>query len=461
MTQFNLSYTQLESHWESLFSILSIAAVFTASGTTVQQARIKAVRDTLKNGLDYVNALNLWTALSAEYEPLAQGLALPVAVPASVLNTVQTRVNTIKSVIDDLNALVKPSQLPTKNPAALYSGAVAFQPIGYLDYAMGFVSEAPPSGLTLDNFSATLTQQAADWTTYSQALQKAYPTGEGSAIDAFNRQAAIAAQMSDAVSAFVFSALPPLQNVWCQAVVWPSIAATGALVISGPLSATGQSVNILRYILGAQIAQFDRLLAAFAEQGYQHVRVITAQQNDSLPNIANRLMGNYALWQQIATLNGIPPPYTVTEGQQIFLPPSTNAQGGVPPNYLTNYLGVDLYYGPMDQDMTPWTGDFQTIAGYQNLSFALTRAILTTQGTLIYHPHYGSRVPPEVGAIQTADTAAHIGVFANSTILSDPRVNKITQWEIVMLPGNQIGYNATITPNGAAAASTRLNLVLG
>ena len=108
----------------------------------------------------------------------------------------------------------------------------------------------------------------------------------------------------------------------------------------------------------------------------------------------------------------------------------------------------------------PWNGDFFTISGYDNLILALTRGIITTIGTLIYHPNYGSRVPPEVGNVETAATALNIGAYANSAVLYDPRVNKIITWDVAMLPNNQIQYTSTIQPNGENTPSISLNLVL-
>lgn len=462
MATFNLSYSQLEAHWASFLAVNTIVATLTSPGQIVQKAQIAAARETLAHGAEYTRGLSLWQALGAEYTPLAQGLALPVPVPASVLNTAQTRINTIKAAIGDLNTLLRPTALPQVNFNQIMQGATAFPSPGFLAYVMTFNREAPPSGLTVNNFSTVLAQQSADWTTYAQALKTAYPTGQGGAIDAFNRQAAISLQASTGLTQFTgFSTTLPLQGVWNTMAVWPAIATTGSLISNGPASPTGQSYNILRTLLNTAIQTLDTLLAAFAEQGYQNVRVILARQNDSLPNIAARELGNYTRWQEIAVLNAIPPPYTVSAGQQLFMPPSTNANGTVPPNYLTNYLGVDLYYGPLNQPMLPWTGDFTTISGYANLEISLARTVLTTQGTLIYHPTYGSRVPPEVGNIQTANTAAHIGAFANSAILGDPRVNKILTWTITMQPNSEIAYTADVLPNGLGSTSTRLNLVLG
>ena len=462
MATFAIPYIQLEAHWSSFLSMNAVLQAITTPGQTVKKSQLLAARQTLANGHEYVNALTLWTALSMEYAALAQGLALPVPVSASVLATVQTRINTIKSVINDLNTLVDPLVLPTANFNVILDGETAFASIGFLEYVMAFNTETPPTSLTLSTFVSVLAQQSADWMTYTTALRTAYPTGQGEALDAFSRQATIAARMSARAGQFAsLSGQFPLQDVWNWVAVWPSIAMTGALISNEPTSATGQSANVLRYNLAQMIGKIDTLIAAFAEQGYQNVTVITAMQNDSLPNIANRALGNYALWPEIAALNSIPPPYTLTAGQQLFLPPSTNANGSVPPNYLTNYLGVDLYYGPMGSDMLPWTGDFFLVSGYKNLEISLGRAIMTTQGTLLYHPTYGSRVPPEVGAIETANTATHLGAFANSAILADPRVNGILKWTVSMQPNNEIAYTSLVQPNGINASSVKLNLVLG
>jgi len=456
-------YSTLESVWNDYLSVVSFTASYIAPGNTISRTVISAARNTLKNGLDYVNASLLHYALHTEILNLQQGIALPVNVSLDpdVVNMVQTRINTINTVLLALDTMISVNNAPTVNLQNVANGIDGLPSIGLLEYIMTFNAETPGAMLTSANFSEVLSDQSADWAFYATAIQNAFPTGQGAAIEAFNRQSAIAERMSQLLLHFPeFSSLTSLQQQWNWMAVYPSIAMTGSLLSSNPTNGALQALNTLRYVINNTLTQLDTLIAAFKEQHLTVVHVVTAMSNDSLPNIANRVLGNFEQWTQIAQLNNIGPPYNVSAGQQLFMPPATGANTETPPNYLLNYLGVDLYYGPLGSDMLPWTGDFFTISGYNNLMFALERGILTTIGTLVYHPNYGSRVPPEVGNVETPQTAAHIGAYANSAILYDPRVNSIVAWTVSMQPNNLINYAATIQPNGFNTTSVSLNLVL-
>jgi LysM repeat protein/phage baseplate assembly protein W len=454
-------YSALESAWANFLQVVNFVASYTAPGGTIATGVIVAARDTLKNELDTINGSLMLNALSAELLNLQQGVALPVSIDPDTLIVATTRIASIQNIIGSLTTLIQPSVTQSVNLTHISNGVAGLPDIDLLAFIMKFNAEAVPSGLTVDNFSSTLANSAKEWREYSNALVKAFPYGEGAAIEAFNRQSDIAQRMSQAMSHFgAFSTFQGLQQTWNNMVVYPSIAMTAQLLSSDPASGPLQSLNTLRYIINNTLIQLDTLIASFKEQSLTVVHVVTARQNDSLPDIANRILGNFEQWTQIAKLNNIGPPYNISAGQQLFMPPATGASTETPPNYLLNYLGVDLYYGPLGADMLPWTGDFLTISGYNNLMFALERGILTTIGTLVYHPNYGSRVPPEVGNVETPQTAAHIGAYANSAILYDPRVNSIVAWTVSMQPNNLINYAATIQPNGFNTTSVSLNLVL-
>ena len=126
-----------------------------------------------------------------------------------------------------------------------------------------------------------------------------------------------------------------------------------------------------------------------------------------------------------------------------------------------NFLGIDIYIGPINGPMPAWTGDFQTIAGYANLSWALGRRIQTTQGTLIYSPTYGSRIPPEVGAVQTAQTAGHVTAFGVSALQADPRVASVPNATTQIVSGGLVSFSANVQPNGFQNALVSVNAVLG
>jgi phage baseplate assembly protein W len=110
--------------------------------------------------------------------------------------------------------------------------------------------------------------------------------------------------------------------------------------------------------------------------------------------------------------------------------------------------------------MPPWNGDFQVITGYPNLAWALGRRIQTLLGALIYHSNYGSRIPPEVGAIQTLATAQNINAFGQSAINTDPRVASCISSTVTIGNSGLVVFSAIVQPRGFANAPINVNEVL-
>jgi phage baseplate assembly protein W len=182
------------------------------------------------------------------------------------------------------------------------------------------------------------------------------------------------------------------------------------------------------------------------------------------------VLGSFESWPQIAAVNNLVPPYisstgipgTAAPGQQLIMPTTGTSQSsiGSPPSYLTNFLGVDLDFGPINGQMPPWSGDFQTVIGYQNLSRALGRRLQTTIGTLLFHPEYGSRIPPEVGAVQDARSAGQIAAFAASAISADPRIQDVLNVQAVPQPNFSIQVSAQAQPGGFNSTAVSVNEVI-
>jgi phage baseplate assembly protein W len=128
---------------------------------------------------------------------------------------------------------------------------------------------------------------------------------------------------------------------------------------------------------------------------------------------------------------------------------------------VTNYLGVDIYLGPLNQPRVPWTGDYQIISGYQNLRISLGRRLQTTIGQLIYHSEFGSRIPPEVGSIGSQDVTALLVEYTKSALQSDPRVNQIVSCTVTLLGNYSVVINAVVLPNGLGQEEVTVNEVIG
>ncbi len=150
-------------------------------------------------------------------------------------------------------------------------------------------------------------------------------------------------------------------------------------------------------------------------------------------------------------------------GDRLFLPNLNGINNlSAAPDYNLNVLGADYYFGYFGQDMPPWTGDFSLIAGINNLSHSLGRRVLTTQGSLYFHPEYGSLLPPLVGNLATGATYGAAKRYFQAALLSDPRVQSISNLRISDYDAarSAMVVAADITPYGFTGSSSSLNLVL-
>jgi phage baseplate assembly protein W len=247
---------------------------------------------------------------------------------------------------------------------------------------------------------------------------------------------------------------------------------TVGILMSAPYSAVNQQLDLIRYILITQMANLELYLISLRIPTYAVPALATLGNNDSLMDFAARHLGDYSQWSSVAALNGLSPPWTgaggadntAAGGQQLLLP-STGASisAGLPtPSYAVNVLGTDLYVGPINGSMPPWAGDYATITGYPNLQISLGRRLQTTLGDLIYHDDFGSRIPPEVGAVQDSATAGHINAYGDSAIQSDPRVAEVTSSQTIILSGGlgMVNYVANVQPIGYGALPLGLNEVI-
>ena len=206
--------------------------------------------------------------------------------------------------------------------------------------------------------------------------------------------------------------------------------------------------------IAQQLAQY--LLVLRQPQG--RVNLTTVYVNETLMDVAARALGDFEAWSQIAALNGLVPPYVgpvsqpgiVGWGQQVVLPTpgASGAALGPLPSYNANFLGTDLYLGPIIGSMPNWTGDFETVTGYSNLSYALGRRLQTPLGSLIYHPTYGCRIPSQIGVVQDNATLGQIAAFGKSALLSDPRVQTVLSAVATLVANSTVAFSGTVQPGG-------------
>ncbi len=488
-------------------SVAGATSSGTTSGSTLTSAPIsnaqialesEAMFETLQNGAEAINVQSLAQAWQTETGNLQAinilGLTLDPVTQAFFTN----RLTAFETATAALLALVvNPPYQPASvilngNPIIPYSGLLEF--FGNFDY------ETPPEFSNLSTFIAAIAAETQAWATVAAAILAAQGSQVNQLYDAAIRQMECSAFAQYIVNElplqqFIFGGSSeeiPLETqggspittqgglnllieggppiLWNQLVALPAMAACGEIISGAPWSSVNQQNMVLKNAMLSIAAQVATLITVLDRPvAKQQVASTILRNNETLQDVAARTTGNSDDWVEIAALNGLIPPYVGSIGSPgvapwgaLLLLPTPglrpSAVGGMP-NYSRDFLGVDLYFGPIN-GVFPWTGEFQTIAGYPNLLMALGRRIQTTQGTLVYHVNYGSRIPPEVGNVQTNKTAGHIASYGINALKSDPRVSKVQKASAVLLNNGLINFSATVQPGGFNNTPVSLNEVI-
>lgn len=475
MAAFSLLTGYVATVWQNLRSTLLYSSnALTGASQSSAELTADLAGQSFRNGRDAIAASLLGTALATLYDRLSFALTLPLDLGDAPIALVTLRVATIQAAAESIVTLLP---TPVAAGAVFPQGRPTISDPTLLEWLAGFSLEGDLGG-QLDGLlpAGALAQapaMAAAWAALLAALSGS--NVPGSVIDAVEIMALVSGQVSTELSGCIYTAgTVSGAAAWNSMVAAPSIIRSAWALIDDPTSATWQQTNTMRYIVGQTLIQIYQLAFTLRQAVPTAVRVTTVLQNDTLWRIAARELGDFERFQEIAALNQLVPPYiapqasagVVTPGSQIFLPTTTGGTtapasiGGVAPSYEVNYLGVDIYLGPLNQAMPAWTGDYQRIVGYDNLALSLGRRLQTTLGSLLYHLNYGSRIPPEVGAIAVQSTAGHLGAYAQSAILSDPRVFAVTSMTIVAGANYSINISANVQPNGSNGSGQELNEVI-
>ncbi|MDE3023552.1 MAG: hypothetical protein KGI54_17165, partial [Pseudomonadota bacterium] len=424
------------------------------------------------SSLSLKNAVNLMDAnfdinqIYTAYTILSEALAAPVSLDPTTLAYLTDRLNGLLSFSSNLTRFQL--TLPDVN-TTLSSGQVSIPDPKYLEYVLDFAGEAIPTGLTDSNFISMATAAAGAWNTLAGLLIQSGFGQIGAqyqmCINMYNASMAVVQNLSNAS----FTANYALLDLWNMVVAVPAYLTLSALIGNDPTSVINQNFNTAKYAIYQNLNGMNQLLVALREQISGNIQTVQILEGDTLMSIAARALGNFELWQQIAMVNSLLPPYissditipnTAAPGQYIFLPTGATIQAGTAvPSYTTNYLGVDIYYGPIGQNMLTWTGDFNTISGYNNLAMALGRRLQTPLGALIYHENFGSRLPFMVGSIMTANDLQVAQEYTKSSLLSDPRSATVLT-SSAQYNNYAIAVQANVTPNGFSGNSVNVNEVI-
>lgn len=417
--------------WNICFQTVSLSA----SAGTLSGPQAIAIGDTCLQGAEIFWTERAIGILENQANDLKTILGLNLAI-GSASGSLSNRIIGMESYQALLTSII-----PTSGNVNLNSSA--FYPFDLITASNSFSGEPLPSNLYYGNISIALTSYINDFQTIQSALISYYGLNPQPPLDTLDKllSSAITIQneLVNSLNSGTFFA-NITQTFWNSVFGLPLTLSMVNFAISGPFSQELQQELTARYILLTLANNFYTYAATVTTPEVSSPNFTYSRQGENLMDIANRSLGDYEQWQTLATINNIQGGEIIPTGTQVFLQPI----GNYSPPSLNSAMGTDIYIGDGNGIMPPWNGDFQIITGLKNLNYALERRLLTTLGTFVYHPNYGSRIPPEVGNIQSTQTASQIGAFAQAAILADPRVAGISNQSLGMPAYGAITYSAIV-----------------
>lgn len=177
-------------------------------------------------------------------------------------------------------------------------------------------------------------------------------------------------------------------------------------------------------------------------------------QEDTLPRLAARFLGDARLWRKIAALNGLRPPFiasqklpgTLTIGDRILIPSTEKPPQnqplttifGVPPDRSAEeqFLGTDLLLEPagargffdMVIDTEGGSTDFKLVKGVENLKQAIRTRVTTERGTNVLYRRLGYErlVGLGIAVVDRELAAFRLG----EAVSADPRIARLNGLEL-------------------------------
>ncbi len=405
--------------------------------------------------------------LSSETELLNEILLLPVSLSASDRTLISNRVTALQSFYQTVT-LGLPAA-PPQNFSTINSGT-DFTPsfTDIVTLVMSQTYETAPAGLTAANCYSYLQSEIVAWQNLQTALVQQGISYTGDQMNAVTRMIAISLLVANNASTLTFSTVWTAEQLWNWVAFFPTALNLVSLLETNLSQALIQNILIIRYTVTLTVLQFSSFILTARSQPLEQVQLGTLLMNNSLMDFSAKNLGDYSQWTQVISTNNLVPPFIsstpatneASPGQQLFLPNWRQTVNVLPqqPTYELNFLGTDIYYGPVTQDLS-WGGDFQLITGYSNLELALLRRLQTPIGTLIYHLVYGSRIPGEIGNVASTTISDHLNAYAESALLGDPRVQSIPSSTALYLPNKGTQLALTVQPQGNGA-SLNLNEVI-
>lgn len=167
---------------------------------------------------------------------------------------------------------------------------------------------------------------------------------------------------------------------------------------------------------------------------------------DTLQSIAQRVLGNAELWPDIAEMNGLVYPYIsnsssvgiVSPGDILWLKSNrgdstidevsfgADLKLSTDKSILSYNVGGDLVVNA--------EGDYSLAEDLECLLQDTSHRLMTTFGSLPYHPSYGSRISGMIGSKKDDGWETRINIEISRTIKCDDRIKNIRDIHVSSLP---------------------------
>ncbi len=167
--------------------------------------------------------------------------------------------------------------------------------------------------------------------------------------------------------------------------------------------------------------------------------VYEVRQHDDIRRLAQQLLGDFNRWRELVTINGLEPPFIVSDpaqhiGRRVLRPGDRLLFPGRPVPQLTPALAhgaeADAYGRDLrlsDGYLVPIGGTLALVAGLENMEHALYRRLNTHLGGLPAHPRtYGHLARQYIGAVAEPDSLTMIALEFERCLRHDSRVAQAT-----------------------------------
>ena len=427
-------------------------------------APVQTVYATIRNGIHSIGAWQAGIMLSNEYNILDNIFSFPISISSVDQANAINRLNGLNTFASGVSLLPQPVAISDVINNITNSIPAVSDP-GFLEYCLTYTNELTIAGVTSGNITPYSYGMSSSWSNIASAISGYQGNNTTNVYDSAVRMANQSlfqyVQLNNVISTISYSNVPWL---WNQLVAVPTYLGLKSSLISSPSTLLNQQCGVIKYALGNVLQELSLLLLTLRQPKLSNnVNIATLSANDTLMDFAARNTGNFENWKNIALINNISPPYpgpynTTSPINKNLL--TNNSSVVTSFNYVNNVLGVDVDFGPINGNMPVWTGDYNLISGYNNYARSAGRRLQTPMGSHIYHVNYGSRIPAEVGAIQSTDEASRLAAFGMAALQSDPRTAVVSNVKASITNGTTANFSATIKPIGFSSTPIGINEVI-